>query len=70
MAKANYYSPRLDQALISPLYHAAHSRRVPMTALASALLRDGLERLNGSGGEIESHVLREDPPPDPVQRQR
>ena len=61
MAIAKYYSPRLERALISPLYHAAKSRRVPMTALASALLREGLERM-GIGGDIESSVLREDPP--------
>jgi hypothetical protein len=37
MAKALYYSPRLKRDLIPPLYHAAKSRGIPMTALASRL---------------------------------
>ena len=42
MPTARYYSPRLQRDLISPLYHAAKARRIPMTRLASSLLRDGL----------------------------
>lgn len=65
MATAKYYSPRFDRDLISPLYHAAKRRRVPMTHLASALIREGLDRLAGSGNE-ESAIVREEPPaPDP-----
>ena len=65
MAAAKYYSPRLDRDLISPLYHAAKSRRVPMTRLASTLIREALSRFNESGRE-ESAIVREDPPaPDP-----
>ena len=45
MPTARYYSPRLQRDLISPLYHAAKARRIPMTRLASSLLRDGLARL-------------------------
>ena len=69
MARASYYSPRLDRDLISPLYHTAKRRRVPMTKLASALLREGLARLSGRD-EIESAILREEPPAlDPRGRQ-
>ena len=61
MPQARYYSPRLDRDLISPLYHTAKRRRVPMTTLTSALVREGLARLSGSDG-IESMILREEPP--------
>ena len=61
MARAPYYSPRLDRDLISSLYHTAKRRRVPMTTLTSALVREGLARLSGSDG-IESMILREEPP--------
>ncbi len=40
-----HYSPKLQRDLISPLYHAAKARRIPMTRLASSLLRDALARL-------------------------
>jgi len=46
LAAAKYYSPRLDRDLISPLYHAAKTRSVPMTRLASTIIREGLARLN------------------------
>ena len=45
MARAKYYSPRLTRDLISPLYHAAKAQRVPMTALASRLVAEGLSRI-------------------------
>jgi hypothetical protein len=61
LASNKYYSPRLHRDLISPLYHAAKSRRVPMTRLASALVRDGLSRLGGSE-DRESAVVREESP--------
>lgn len=68
MAYARYYSPRLDRDLISSLYHTAKRRRVPMTTLASALVREGLARLSGSD-ECESASVREEPPmPDPHRR--
>ena len=63
MPKARKYSPRLDGNLISPLYHAAKARRIPMTRLASSFVREGLAALSGSSG-IESTVLRETPPVD------
>ncbi len=40
-----YYSPRLRRDLISPLYRAAKAQRVPMTALASRLVAEGLSRI-------------------------
>lgn len=68
MATAKYYSPRLDRDLISPLYRAAKCRRVPMTRLASALIREALSKLGPSEDE-ESAVVREKPPAiDPGER--
>ena len=61
MPKARKYSPRLDENLISPLYHAAKARRIPMTRFASSLVREGLARLAGAS-ENEVCVLREEPP--------
>ncbi len=63
MAHPPYYSPRLDRDLISQLYHAAKARRIPMTRLASSLVREGLARL-GKGDGGESCVVHEDPPAD------
>ena len=58
MAHARYYSPRLERELISRLYHQAKSERVPMTALASRLVREGL-----AGREREnSCIVAEEPP--------
>ena len=48
MSQGKYYSPRLLRPLISPLYHAAKAQRVPMTALASRLVAEGLERMNAA----------------------
>jgi hypothetical protein len=69
LPKPQYYSPRLDRDLISPLYHTAKARRVPMTRLASALVRAGLARLS-VGDEAQSPILlREEPPAlDPRER--
>ena len=39
MARARYYSPQLDRDLVTSLYHAAQARRIPMTRLASSLVR-------------------------------
>jgi hypothetical protein len=59
--KARLYSPQLERDLISSLYHAAKSRCVPMTRLASMLVRGGLARLSSNDG-VESAIVREDPP--------
>jgi hypothetical protein len=39
-----YYSPRLDRALISRLYHEAKRHRLPMTKLANQFVEEGLSR--------------------------
>jgi hypothetical protein len=58
VAKALYYSPRLDRSLISPLYRAAKAQRIPMTTLASRFVSDGLTRM---AKETKS-VIAEEPP--------
>jgi hypothetical protein len=58
MARAKYYSPRLERSLISPLYHAAKAHQVPMTALASRLVAEGLSRI----ADEEKCVVAEEPP--------
>ena len=66
MASAKYYSPRLRRDLISPLYHAAKAQGIPMTALASRLVAEGLS-ISGNGSE--SNIVAEEPPardPSPV----
>jgi hypothetical protein len=59
MARAKYYSPRLDHSLIPPLYHAAKAQQVPMTALASRLVAEGLSRI---AAENETCIVAEAPP--------
>jgi hypothetical protein len=69
MAQTRYYTPQLDRDLISLLYHAAKARRVPMTAFASSLVREGLARL-GQGELGGTCVVREEPlVVDPHERQ-
>jgi hypothetical protein len=58
MAQAKYYSPRLDRDLISRLYHQAQSEGVPMTPLASRLVRQGLANQNCA----TTRVVAEEPP--------
>jgi hypothetical protein len=60
MARARYYTPQLDRDLVTSLYHAAQARRIPMTRLASSLVREGLARL-GEGDCGESCIVREEP---------
>ena len=69
MAHSRYYSPRLERPLITALYHAAKARRIPMTRLASSLVREGLERIAEPTGS-ETAFVREEPftPPQPVQK--
>ena len=59
MAHPRYYSPRLDRDLVSRLYHQARAERMPMTALASRLVREGLasKECRTTGG-----VVAEEPP--------
>ena len=58
MAHPRYYSPRLDRELITRLYHQARTERVPMTALASRLVREGLADEHRTAG----NVVAEEPP--------
>lgn len=69
MAQSRYYSPRLEPPLISALYHAAKARRIPMTRLASSLVRDGLERIAEPAGS-ETAFVREEPLTIPQQVQK
>ena len=56
-----FYTPQLDRDLVTLLYHTAKSRRMPMTRLASALVREGLARLE-KGTVNECTIVREDSP--------
>ena len=69
MSQSLYYSPRLERPLITALYHAAKARRIPMTRLASSLVREGLQRL-GEPASSESTFVCEEPhtSPQPVQK--
>ena len=60
MAQSRYYSPRLERPLITALYHAAKAQRIPMTRLASSLVREGLERI-AEPAESETAFVREEP---------
>ena len=64
MAQSKYYSPRLQHSLISPLYHAAKSKGIPMTALASSLVAEGLRLLSLTPSDVcvaEAPPVRSDP---------
>lgn len=61
MPALRYYSPRLQRDLIPALYHAAKARRVPMTTLASALVREGLARYSVEA-DVMSPIVRDEPP--------
>ena len=56
-----HYSPRLDRALVSKLYHEAKAQRVPMTVLTNRLVTEGLSRLYEVSG-TECCVVAEEPP--------
>ena len=60
MARSRHYSPQLDRPLITALYHAAMVRCIPMTRLASSLVREGLERMSECA-ETGSPIVREEP---------
>ena len=61
MPGARYYTPQLDRDLVTSLYHTAKARRVPMTKLASSLVREGLRRLEQSD-QGEAAIVQEEPP--------
>ncbi len=58
MAHGRYFSPRLDRELISRLYHQTQAERVPMTALASRLVREG----QADKDHETTSVIAEEPP--------
>ena len=66
MAQPRYRSRRLDRDLISRLYHQAKTERVPMTALASRLIREGLGQKDRTTGSV---VAEEPPAIDPGGRE-
>ena len=67
MARTKYYSPRLRRELIAPLYHTAKSKGIPMTALASRLVAEGLFRM-AEEDEPVCIVAEEPPETDPPGR--
>ena len=64
MARARYYSPRIERPLVSRLYHQAKALGIPMTALTSRLVDEGLSRM-ADHPEPATPGIREDPPSDP-----
>jgi len=60
MIQTKYYSPRLRRELISPLFHAAKSKGIPMTALASRLVAEGLYRMAEESEPV--CIVAEEPP--------
>ena len=69
MPGARYYTPQLDRDLVTSLYHTAKARRVPMTKLASSLVREGLRRLEQSDQGAAAIVQEEPPAADPDGRE-
>lgn len=65
MARPRHYSPVISRFLVSVLYHEAKRRKMPMTKLTDALLR---QVLNGSESwrEVESVKVAEEAPPYPA----
>ncbi len=57
------YSPQLSADVVRALYREDRSRRMPMTRLADALLRERLHGLGSDGGI--SSVVREISPDQP-----
>ena len=51
--------------LVAQLFHVAKSRGVPMTRLASSLVREGLARMEEDANETTSVVREDAPAPDP-----
>ena len=62
MTESRYYSPRLERDLISTLYHQAKAESIPMTTLASRLIREGLKLKKWKEPSDQSYTLAEDSP--------
>jgi len=67
MSKAKGYSPRLDPDLIPILYRERRARNIPMTVLASQLIRAAL-RYEGVFENNKPTRVAETPPSDPRNR--
>ena len=52
-----YYSPRLDRALITRLYHEAKAQRIPMTVLTNRMVESALSRLYGADHRPERSIV-------------
>ena len=66
MANAKHYSPRLDRALITKLYHEAKSQGVPMTVLTNRLVAEGLSQMKTAvAGRGQGSIAEELPGRDP-----
>ena len=50
------YSPRIDEALIPPLYRLAKARRIPMTRLVSEILQEALGGVDGEQAQADLPV--------------
>lgn len=55
MPRQRHYSPRISRFLVSVLYHEAKHRKMPMTKLTDALLR---QQLSGSESWQKAEELR------------
>ncbi|MFA5010536.1 MAG: hypothetical protein WC644_01160 [Ignavibacteria bacterium] len=51
------YSPKINPELISPLYHAAKSRGIPMTKLVNQIIYEHLESLPVPEPEPQEKVI-------------
>ena len=52
------YSPKLQQELIPLLYREAKERKIPMTRLASVIIKDYFERNGGEEDESQESVTQ------------
>ncbi len=64
MSKAKYYSPRLEPDLIPVLYRERRRRKIPMTKLASRLIRTALRYEGLLGNEQAVRVAEGSVAPD------
>lgn len=56
MSKSRGYSPRIDPALIPILYREGKLRKIPMTVLASQLIRAALRYEGVLGTELSPRI--------------
>jgi len=50
------YSPKIHQELVPLLYREAKERKIPMTRLASIIIKDYFERNGGEEDESQERV--------------